>query len=104
MATDDDPRAETRRLIAEWRADPVNQKMMAEIAERAARLREKYKDADVVDLAQPEWMEWLSVHHIFERDRAKGRRQRDRYARKLADRAAGRPWLRNDPRARLGRG
>jgi hypothetical protein len=104
MATDDDPRAATRRLIERWRADPAHQQMMSEIAEHARRTREKYKGVDVADLAEAEWQEWLSVHHIFERDRAKGRRQRDRHARKLADRAAGRPWLPNDPRARLGRG
>jgi hypothetical protein len=45
----------------------------------------------------------LSVHHIFERYRAMGARQNDRYRRKTADKAAGRPWLPNDPRARLGR-
>lgn len=105
MDTDDLPDeagATGRQIIERLQADPAYQKMMAEVAERGARLREKFEDVDVIDLDEAEWQEWLSVFY-FDRWRAKGRRQNYRYALKVAARLAGRPWGPNDPRAHHGR-
>src|SRR3546814_2805325 len=63
-----------RSLIAEMEADPDHRAMMAEVEERHRRLREKYRDVDVATLDDRSWQEWLSVHNVFERDRAKDRK------------------------------
>ena len=56
---------------------------MERIAERHQRLRAKYAGVDVITLDDAAWQEWLSVHHIFERDGAKGRRQNHRHRLKM---------------------
>src|SRR3546814_3544531 len=86
-----------RSLIAEMEADPYHRAMMAEVEERHRRLREKYRDVDVATLDDRSWQEWLSVHNVFERDRAKGHRQNHRYAQKVAQRSAVRSWSSTSP-------
>lgn len=88
------------RIVAEMAAAPSYQAMMTELAERTQRLRAKYEGVDVTTLGEDDWQEWLSVHHRFDRDRAKGLRQQHRHKLKVQAKAEGRPWHRNDPRAR----